>query len=170
MSGLTLFQKLWDAHVVHVESDGTTLLYIDRHLVHEVTSPQAFEGLKLADRKPRRADAAICRGRPQRADHRPQRRASPTRFRACRWKRSTPTAPNSASPNSRWTISARASSTSSAPKQGATLPGMTVVCGDSHTSHARRVRRAGVRHRHLRSRARAGHAMPVAEDSPKPCW
>jgi len=44
MSGLTLFQKLWDAHVVHVEPDGTTLLYIDRHLVHEVTSPQAFEG------------------------------------------------------------------------------------------------------------------------------
>jgi hypothetical protein len=60
MSGQTLFQKLWDAHVVHVEADGTTLLYIDRHLVHEVTSPQAFEGLKLAHRTPRRTDAAIA--------------------------------------------------------------------------------------------------------------
>ncbi len=56
----TLYDKLWDTHVVHVEKDGTALLYIDRHLVHEVTSPQAFEGLKLAGRLPRRADAAIA--------------------------------------------------------------------------------------------------------------
>ena len=48
----TLYEKLWDAHVVHAEADGTALIYIDRHLVHEVTSPQAFEGLKLAGRKP----------------------------------------------------------------------------------------------------------------------
>ena len=48
----TLYDKLWASHVVHVEEDGTALLYIDRHLVHEVTSPQAFEGLRLAGRKP----------------------------------------------------------------------------------------------------------------------
>ena len=47
----TLYDKLWDSHVVHVEEDGTALLYIDRHLVHEVTSPQAYEGLRLAGRK-----------------------------------------------------------------------------------------------------------------------
>ena len=50
MSGRTLYDKLWDEHVVHIEDDGTTVLYIDRHLVHEVTSPQAFEGLRLAGR------------------------------------------------------------------------------------------------------------------------
>ena len=56
----TLYDKLWDAHVVHQESDGTCLLYIDRHLVHEVTSPQAFEGLKLANRKPWRISANLA--------------------------------------------------------------------------------------------------------------
>jgi len=49
---LSLYDKLWDSHIVRTESDGTTLLYIDRHLVHEVTSPQAFEGLRLAGRQP----------------------------------------------------------------------------------------------------------------------
>jgi 3-isopropylmalate/(R)-2-methylmalate dehydratase large subunit len=52
MPGATLYDKLFDAHVVRTESDGTALLYIDRHLVHEVTSPQAYEGLRLAGRKP----------------------------------------------------------------------------------------------------------------------
>jgi len=56
----TLYEKLWDSHVVHVEEDGTTLLYIDRHLVHEVTSPQAFEGLKLANRKPWRISSIVA--------------------------------------------------------------------------------------------------------------
>ena len=60
MTALTLYDKLWDGHVVRTESDGTTLLYIDRHLVHEVTSPQAFEGLKLAGRKPWRTDSIIA--------------------------------------------------------------------------------------------------------------
>ncbi|MCA9452979.1 MAG: 3-isopropylmalate dehydratase large subunit, partial [Nitrospira sp.] len=54
MASKTLFEKIWDQHVVREEPDGTTLLYIDRHLVHEVTSPQAFEGLRLAGRRPRR--------------------------------------------------------------------------------------------------------------------
>ena len=56
----TLSQKIWDRHIVHSEEDGTALLYIDRHLVHEVTSPQAFEGLRLADRKPRRPGANLA--------------------------------------------------------------------------------------------------------------
>jgi len=56
----TLYDKLWDAHVVRSEEDGTALLYIDRHLVHEVTSPQAFEGLRIAGRKPWRTDSIIA--------------------------------------------------------------------------------------------------------------
>jgi 3-isopropylmalate/(R)-2-methylmalate dehydratase large subunit len=56
----TLYDKLWDAHIVHQESDGTCLLYIDRHLLHEVTSPQAFEGLTLAGRKPWRTGANLA--------------------------------------------------------------------------------------------------------------
>ncbi|HEY5733687.1 MAG TPA: aconitase family protein, partial [Gammaproteobacteria bacterium] len=60
MSGKTLYDKVWDEHVVRTEPDGTSLLYIDRHLVHEVTSPQAFEGLRLADRKPWRTSSALA--------------------------------------------------------------------------------------------------------------
>ncbi|MCL5059848.1 MAG: 3-isopropylmalate dehydratase large subunit [Candidatus Thermoplasmatota archaeon] len=133
MSGLTLFQKLWDAHVVHVEPDGTTLLYIDRHLVHEVTSPQAFEGLKLAHRTPRRVDAAIAV-----PDH------------------NVPTTDRSrgiADPISRLQVETLDANCAEfgitefkmddirqgivhviGPEEGLTLPGMTVVCGDSHTS------------------------------------
>ena len=133
MSGLTLFQKLWDAHVVHVEDDGTTLLYIDRHLVHEVTSPQAFEGLKLANRVPRRADAAVAV-----PDH------------------NVPTTDRSqgiTDPISRLQVETLDANCAEygitefkmgdirqgivhviGPEEGLTLPGMTVVCGDSHTS------------------------------------
>ena len=60
MSAKTMFEKIWDAHVVDEEPDGTALLYIDRHLVHEVTSPQAFEGLKQTGRKPRRPTAVLA--------------------------------------------------------------------------------------------------------------
>src|SRR5580765_4948924 len=60
MAGRTLYDKLWDSHVVHVEDGGTTLLYIDRHLVHEVTSPQAYEGLKTAGRKPWRIGSIVA--------------------------------------------------------------------------------------------------------------
>jgi 3-isopropylmalate/(R)-2-methylmalate dehydratase large subunit len=133
MPGQTLFQKLWDAHVVHIEADGTTLLYIDRHLVHEVTSPQAFEGLKLARRIPRRADAAIAV-----PDH------------------NVPTTDRSqgiADPVSRLQVETLDANCAEfgitefrmddirqgivhviGPEEGLTLPGMTVVCGDSHTS------------------------------------
>ena len=60
MAFLTLYEKLWNSHVVHEEDDGTALIYIDRHLIHEVTSPQAFEGLRLAGRKPWRADSIVA--------------------------------------------------------------------------------------------------------------
>ncbi|WP_442592318.1 3-isopropylmalate dehydratase large subunit [Parapusillimonas sp. JC17] len=129
----TLYDKLWDAHVVHRESDGTCLLYIDRHLVHEVTSPQAFEGLKLADRKPWRISANLAV-----ADH------------------NVPTTDRSKGiedPISRLQVETLDENCEKfgitefrmndrrqgivhiiGPEQGATLPGMTVVCGDSHTS------------------------------------
>ncbi len=56
----TLYDKLWDAHLVHAEADGTSLIYIDRHLVHEVTSPQAFDGLRLAGREPWRKSSVVA--------------------------------------------------------------------------------------------------------------
>ena len=129
----TLYDKLWDSHVVHAEDDGTTILYIDRHLVHEVTSPQAFEGLKIAGRALWRNGANLAV-----ADHN-----VPTTDRI----------DGIADPISRLqveTLDANAKQHGMTyfnmrdkrqgivhvigPEQGATLPGMTVVCGDSHTS------------------------------------
>ena len=129
----TLYDKLWDTHVVHAEDDGTTVLYIDRHLVHEVTSPQAFEGLKLAGRTPWRIGANLAV-----ADHN-----VPTTDRI----------DGIADPISRLQVETLDANTKQygmtyfsmrdkrqgivhviGPEQGATLPGMTVVCGDSHTS------------------------------------
>ncbi|MDY7578031.1 3-isopropylmalate dehydratase large subunit [Herbaspirillum sp. RTI4] len=129
----TLYDKLWESHVVHTEQDGTATLYIDRHLLHEVTSPQAFEGLKLAGREPWRNAANLMV-----ADHN-----VPTTGRAN----------GIADPISRLqveTLDANAKQYGLTyfgmndrrqgivhvigPEQGATLPGMTVVCGDSHTS------------------------------------
>ena len=60
MTGKTLYDKIWDAHLVSQREDGTALIYIDRHLIHEVTSPQAFEGLRIAGRRPWRADANLA--------------------------------------------------------------------------------------------------------------
>jgi 3-isopropylmalate/(R)-2-methylmalate dehydratase large subunit len=134
MSALTLYDKLFDSHVVRTESDGTALLYIDRHLVHEVTSPQAYEGLRMAGRKPWRTSSIVAT-----ADH------------------NTPTHDWHAGirdPISRMqveTLDANIKATGArayfpfrdrrmgivhviGPENGATLPGMTVVCGDSHTS------------------------------------
>ncbi|MBM4126117.1 MAG: 3-isopropylmalate dehydratase large subunit [Nitrospira sp.] len=133
MAGTTLFDKIWESHVVRAEPDGTTLLYIDRQLVHEVTSPQAFEGLKLAGRRPRRPAATLAV-----PDHN-----VPTT------DRTLPIADQ---------ISAKQIHTLEencrdfgitlfgmsdirqgvvhviGPEQGFTLPGTTIVCGDSHTS------------------------------------
>jgi 3-isopropylmalate/(R)-2-methylmalate dehydratase large subunit len=133
MSGKTLYDKLWDAHQVRQDDGGTSLLYIDRHLVHEVTSPQAFEGLRLAGRKPWRTTTNLAV-----PDH------------------NVPTTDRSqgiADPVSRLQVETLDDNCAEfgivefhmedprqgivhviGPEQGATLPGMTVVCGDSHTS------------------------------------
>ena len=133
MNNQTLYDKLWNSHVVRAEADGTALLYIDRHLVHEVTSPQAFEGLRLAGRKPWRISSILAV-----ADHN-----VPTTSRA----------QGIADPVSRIQVDTLDENCAElgitefkmtdlrqgivhviGPEQGATLPGMTVVCGDSHTS------------------------------------
>src|SRR5512136_507336 len=134
MNPNTLYDKLWQSHVVREESDGTALLYIDRHLVHEVTSPQAYEGLRLAGRKPWRIDSIVAT-----ADHN-----TPTRD----WDKGI------RDPISRTQVETLDANIREfgakayfpflderqgvvhviGPEQGATLPGMTVVCGDSHTS------------------------------------
>jgi 3-isopropylmalate/(R)-2-methylmalate dehydratase large subunit len=135
--GRTLYDKLWDSHVVHVEEDGTALLYIDRHLVHEVTSPQAYEGLKLAGRKPWRVGSIVAT-----ADHN-----TPTTG----WERGIAGIEDPISRLQVETLTANIKAYGAksyfpfldkrqgivhviGPEQGATLPGMTVVCGDSHTS------------------------------------
>lgn len=129
----TLYDKLWDAHAVHSEPDGSTILYIDRHLLHEVTSPQAFDGLRLAGRSPWRVSANLVV-----ADHN-----VPTTNRIN----------GIDDPVSRLQVDTLDANTKQygltyfgmndkrqgivhviGPEQGATLPGMTVVCGDSHTS------------------------------------
>ena len=137
MTARTLYDKLWDDHVVHTEDDGTAVLYIDRHLVHEVTSPQAFEGLRLAGRKVWRVSSIVAT-----ADHN-----TPTTG----WERGYDgiTDPISKLQVTTLDDNIRASGAAAyfpfldkrqgivhviGPENGATLPGMTVVCGDSHTS------------------------------------
>lgn len=129
----TLYDKLWESHVVHEDQDGTAILYIDRHLLHEVTSPQAFDGLRLAGRQPWRLSANLVV-----ADHN-----VPTTNRVN----------GIDDPTSRLQVETLDSNAKQygltyfgmndkrqgivhviGPEQGATLPGMTVVCGDSHTS------------------------------------
>jgi len=137
MTARTLYDKLWDDHVVHTEEDGTAVLYIDRHLVHEVISPQAFEGLRLAGRKPWRTSSIVAT-----ADHN-----TPTTG----WERGYDGIADPISKTQIVTLDANISAFGAAayfpfldrrqgivhvigPESGATLPGMTVVCGDSHTS------------------------------------
>ncbi|CEL63824.1 3-isopropylmalate dehydratase [Rhizoctonia solani AG-1 IB] len=135
----TLYDKIWDDHVVHTQADGTTLLYIDRHLVHEVTSPQAFEGLRNASRPVRRPDCTLAT-----VDHN-----VPTSSR----KNMTSVQEFIAEPDSRAQCVALEENVREfgltyfgmkdrrqgivhiiGPEQGFTLPGTTIVCGDSHTS------------------------------------
>ncbi len=129
----TLYDKLWESHVVNTAEDGTTILYIDRHLVHEVTSPQAFEGLKLVHRKPWRNAANLVV-----ADHN-----VPTTHRAggiedpvSRLQVETLDANAKAYGLTYFNMQDKRQGIVHVigPEQGATLPGMTVVCGDSHTS------------------------------------
>jgi 3-isopropylmalate/(R)-2-methylmalate dehydratase large subunit len=133
----TLYDKIWDEHVVHTEEDGTAVLYIDRHLVHEVTSPQAFEGIRQAGRKIWRISSIVAT-----ADHN-----TPTTG----WELGYDGITDPVSKEQITTLDANMAEFGSAayfpflskrqgivhvigPEQGATLPGMTVVCGDSHTS------------------------------------
>jgi 3-isopropylmalate/(R)-2-methylmalate dehydratase large subunit len=133
----TLYDKIWDEHVVHTEEDGTSILYIDRHLVHEVTSPQAFEGLRQAGRKLWRVNSVVAT-----ADHN-----TPTTG----WERGYDGIADPISKEQITTLNANIEEFGAAaffpfmskrqgivhvmgPENGATLPGMTVVCGDSHTS------------------------------------
>ena len=133
MSGKTLYDKLFDAHVVRIEDDGTALLYIDRHLVHEVTSPQAFEGLRLAGRKPWRTDTALAvpdhnvptTNRDQGITDPVSRIQVETLGANCREFGITEFDMNDIRQGIVHVIG---------PEQGATLPGMTLVCGDSHTA------------------------------------
>ena len=133
----TLYDKLWDDHVVHTEDDGTAVLYIDRHLVHEVTSPQAFEGLREAGRPVWRTSSIVAT-----ADHN-----TPTTH----WDLGYDGITDPISKEQIVTLDANIKAFGAAayfpfldrrqgivhvigPENGATLPGMTVVCGDSHTS------------------------------------
>lgn len=135
--GRTLYDKIWDEHVVRTEEDGTAILYIDRHLVHEVTSPQAFEGLRETGRKVWRISSVVAT-----ADHN-----TPTTG----WERGYDGIVDPISKEQVTTLDKNIAEFGSAayfpflskrqgivhvigPEQGATLPGMTVVCGDSHTS------------------------------------
>ncbi|GAA0227592.1 MULTISPECIES: 3-isopropylmalate dehydratase large subunit [Castellaniella] len=129
----TLYDKLWDAHVVHQGPDGTCLLYIDRHLVHEVTSPQAFEGLELAGRKPWRISANLAV-----ADHNVPTTARSEGIQDPVSRLQVDTLDKNCDT---WGITEFRMNDRRqgivhviGPEQGATLPGMTVVCGDSHTS------------------------------------
>lgn len=129
----TLYDKLWDAHVVHQENDGTVTLYIDRHLLHEVTSPQAFEGLELAGRKPWRVSANLAVAdhnvptinRSEGIDDPISKLQVDTLDQNCERFGVTEFKMNDLRQGIVHVIG---------PEQGATLPGMTVVCGDSHTS------------------------------------
>ena len=129
----TLYDKLWDAHVVHQESDGTCLLYIDRHLLHEVTSPQAFEGLALAGRKPWRIDANLAV-----ADHNVPTTARDEGIHDPISRLQVDTLDENCEKfgitEFRMNDLRQGIVHIIGPEQGATLPGMTVVCGDSHTS------------------------------------
>ncbi|WP_431123667.1 3-isopropylmalate dehydratase large subunit [Variovorax paradoxus] len=133
----TLYDKIWDEHVVYTEEDGTAILYIDRHLVHEVTSPQAFEGLRVAGRKLWRISSVVAT-----ADHN-----TPTTG----WERGYEGIADPTSKEQVTTLDKNIAEFGAAaffpflskrqgivhvigPESGATLPGMTVVCGDSHTS------------------------------------
>ncbi len=138
MAGRTLYDKLWDAHLVKQRDDGTALIYIDRQLLHEVTSPQAFEGLRLAGRKPWRVDANLATPDHNVPTTRAEREAGvdgiedetsriqvKTLDENCDYFGITEHGINDPGQGIVHVVG---------PEQGATLPGMTIVCGDSHTS------------------------------------
>ncbi len=133
MEARNLYDKLWGSHVVREEKDGTALLYIDRHLVHEVTSPQAFEGLRLAGRKPWRTGSVLAV-----ADHNVPTTGREGGIRDAVSRLQVETLDSNCEDYGilefRMNDLRQGIVHVVGPEQGATLPGMTVVCGDSHTS------------------------------------
>ncbi|WP_226500028.1 3-isopropylmalate dehydratase large subunit [Pseudomonas sp. MWU16-30322] len=137
MAGKTLYDKLWDSHLVKQRDDGSALIYIDRHIIHEVTSPQAFEGLRLAGRKPWRIDANIAT-----PDHNvpttPERKGGIEAIADQVSRLQVQTLDDNC--DEYGIVEFKMNDIRQgivhviSPEQGATLPGMTVVCGDSHTS------------------------------------
>jgi 3-isopropylmalate/(R)-2-methylmalate dehydratase large subunit len=134
MTARTLFDKIWDAHVVERLGDGTCVLYIDRHLVHEVTSPQAFEGLRLAGRRLRRTDATIAvvdHNIPTDADRSKGINEPESKLQIETLERNVA---DFGVPYIPVTDARQGIVHIIGPEQGISLPGMTIVCGDSHTS------------------------------------
>jgi 3-isopropylmalate/(R)-2-methylmalate dehydratase large subunit len=130
----TLFDKIWDAHVVDRMGDGTCVLYIDRHLVHEVTSPQAFEGLRVAGRRVRRVDATIAvvdHNIPTDADRANGINEPESKLQIETLERNVA---DFGVPYIPVTDARQGIVHVIGPEQGLSLPGMTIVCGDSHTS------------------------------------
>ncbi len=133
MRGKTLYQKIWDAHLVEEQKDGTSLLYIDRQLIHEVTSPQAFEGMRMAGRKPWRAESNIAvpdhniptQNREKGITDPVSKLQVDTLDKNCESYNIREFKMNNSNQGIVHVVG---------PEQGLTLPGMTIVCGDSHTS------------------------------------
>ena len=138
MSGKTLYDKIWDSHLVNQREDGTALIYIDRHLIHEVTSPQAFEGLRMSGRAPWRSDANLAvpdHNIPTTTD---ERRQGLSGIKDPVSKIQVKALEDNCLKNNILSLGMNDIRQGivhvMGPEQGATLPGMTIVCGDSHTS------------------------------------
>ncbi|RAU42203.1 MULTISPECIES: 3-isopropylmalate dehydratase large subunit [unclassified Pseudomonas] len=137
MAGKTLYDKLWDSHLVKQRDDGSALLYIDRHIIHEVTSPQAFEGLRLAGRKPWRIDANVAtvdHNVPTTPDRKGGVEAIADQVSRLQVKTLDDNCDEYGITEFKMNDVRQGIVHVIGPEQGATLPGMTVVCGDSHTS------------------------------------
>lgn len=138
MSGKTLYDKIWDSHLVKEREDGTSLIYIDRHLIHEVTSPQAFEGLRMADRQPWRASANFATPDHNIPTTSEERKQGLEGIKDPVSKIQVSTLDDNCSEFNIFELKMNDLRQGIVhvvgPEQGATLPGMTIVCGDSHTS------------------------------------
>ena len=138
MSSKTLYDKIWDTHLVSEREDGTALIYIDRHLIHEVTSPQAFEGLRLAGRKPWRADANFATPDHNIPTTTEEREQGLEGIKDPVSKIQVRTLGDNCAEfgifELKMTDDRQGIVHVVGPEQGATLPGMAIVCGDSHTS------------------------------------
>ena len=138
MTGKTLYDKLWDSHLVTQRDDGTALIYIDRQLIHEVTSPQAFEGLRMAGRRPWRADANFATPDHNIPTTRNERAEGLEGIRDPISRIQVKTLDENCHDFGIFELDMNDERQGIVhvvgPEQGATLPGMTIVCGDSHTS------------------------------------